>query len=104
MIENLSTEYNSVISFGNYFKAGEIEYGIHGPEMNGDKLYLSVWHYLEYIGQNTILYDTLQLGRYLTQKSSSYLKCKYQSQNFEINKFDFELLKLEQSNFVKYLK
>jgi hypothetical protein len=100
----MNDEFKLIMNFSNYYSAGEIEYGIDGPEINGDKLYISIYHYLEFIGENPRNYDTLKLGEYLTSKSFDYKVCKYKSQHFDINKFNLELLKEERSNFSNYRK
>lgn len=41
-------EKSNILSFPNYFKYGKVELGIHGPEEKNDKIYLSVYHYMQY--------------------------------------------------------
>lgn len=96
-----SNEHSRILNYPNYFMAGngQMDFGIHGPEVIEGKLFISIYHYLEYIDISPRKYDTFSLGRYLTSRSSKYLKCKYGSQNFEINKFELELLKEETGEF-----
>jgi hypothetical protein len=98
------SEFDSILNFSNYYSKGEMEYGIDGPEIYEDKLYISIYHYLEYINENPHNYDTFNLGLYLFTKSATILKCKYKAQNIEIDKYDLELLKTESDNFKKYKK
>lgn len=100
----MNDEFKLIMNHPNYYSAGEIEYGIDGPEIYEDKLYISIYHYLEFIGENPRNYNSLKLGEYLTLKSNDYKVCKYKSQHFDINKFNLELLKEERSNFNKYKK
>lgn len=89
-----------------FYKNGEsIEMGTHGPETKNGKTYISIYHYLEYLKTEPNSYDTERLGLYLTNKSNSdYLICKYESQNFKINKFNVTMLEKERINFNNYLK
>lgn len=98
-------EFQGIMSFGRYFEAGTIEKGIHGPEINNGKLYMSIFHYLEYMQMGPRSYDTFKLGNYLTGRSAGdYQECKYDTQHFHINKFNLELLKREMPNFRVYRK
>lgn len=101
---NMSSEFDKITNKSNYYKASEIEYGIHGPEIEDNKLYISIYHYIEYLGLSPRDYNTFKLGNYLTNCSSNYKECKYESQSFSINKFDLELLKKERSSFEDYRK
>jgi hypothetical protein len=101
---NMNTEFNEITSKKNYFSAGAIEYGIHGPEIEEGKLYISIYHYLEFLNLNPRDYNTFKLGNYLTNISSNYKECKYENQTYTINKFDLELLKKEREAFEDYLK
>lgn len=98
------SDFESIKNYSNYYSACDIEHGIHGPEEIEGKLFISIYHYLQYINENPQNYDTFTLGNYLTSKSITYTKCKYVCQNYEINKFNSELLKIERNNFDKYKK
>jgi hypothetical protein len=98
------SEFDLILNYSNYYSKGEIEYGIDGPEIFEDKLYISIYHYLEYINENPHNYDTFNLGLYLFKKSENFRKCKYKDQNIEIDKYNLELLKTERKNFDKYKK
>jgi hypothetical protein len=93
-----------VMNYSNYFEAGngEMDFGQHGPEIEDDVLFISIYHFLEFLGLNPKNYHTLNLGKYLTQISSKYLTCKYKAQSFDINKFDIDMLCDEMENFEKY--
>jgi hypothetical protein len=98
------SNFESILNFSNYYKKCDIESGIHGPEVHEDKLYISIYHYLQYLNEDPHNYDTLNLGLYLFSKSATLRKCKYECQNFEIDKYNLELLKTERTNFEKYKK
>lgn len=98
----MNLEFERITDKKNYYSAGTIEYGIHGPEISNNILYISIFHYLEYLTLNPRAYNTFSLGNYLTKVSSNYKVCKYESQSFRINKFDLELLKKERGNFEKH--
>lgn len=97
-------EFNSILNFKGYYSAGKIDKGNHGPEIDNEKLYISIYHYLQYIGEDPHDYYTDKLGNYLTTKSSDYKECKYETQSYDINKFNIDLLKSERNNFDKYKK
>jgi len=67
----MSQEFDKIMNYPSYFSAGEMEYGIDGPEVEGNNLYISIYHYLQYLGQNPRGYDTFKLGKYLTDKSGN---------------------------------
>ena len=96
------SNFESILNFSNYYKKCDIESGIHGPEVHEDKLYISIYHYLQYLNEDPHNYDTLNLGLYLFSKSATLRKCKYECQNFEIDKYNLELLQTERNNFEKY--
>ncbi len=99
-------EFEDILNYQNYYSPGSIEmdYGSHGPEMKNGKLYISIYHYLEFIGDSPWKYNTFRLGEYLSTCSNDYLKCKYENQSFEISKFNIEVIKKEKLNFKNYLK
>ena len=83
---------NNILNFPNYFRAGSIEYGIHGPEDKDGKVYLSVFHYLEFKGLNPRNYETFKLGQSLSSLTSDSIACKYSNQNFRILKYPFSFI------------
>ncbi len=101
---NMNEEIEKIINYSDYYSAGTMEYGVDGPEVDDDKLYISIYHYLEYLGKNPRNFDTFGLGNYLTGRSSKYKSCKYESQPFSINKFDLDILKREEGQFNKFEK
>ena len=94
----------AVLAKTNYYKAcSEMDFGTHGPELHENEVYISIYHYLEFIGLNPHNYDTFKLGHTLTIMSSSgYLDCKYSCQGFTINKFRLELLQKNHHIFDSY--
>ncbi len=101
-IEN--PEFQKIMDFPNYYSAGEIEYGIHGPEIENGKLYISVYHFLEFHLLNPRNYNTFSIGNEFSKLSNDYKTCKYKSQNFTIGKYDWELLKNNWAIFERYKK
>lgn len=100
----LNSKYQDIMNYPHYFSAGEMEYGIDGPEINDGKLYLSIYHYLQYTRLKPSNYNTIPLGKYLTDKSLFSPECKYLSQPFSINKFDIELIESELGEFDRFMK
>lgn len=100
----MSEKYQEILDYPYFFSAGEMEFGIDGPELIDQRLYISIYHYLQYAKLTPSKYNTLALGNYLTRKSSHYTECKYMSQSFTINKFDVELIESELHVFDDYLK
>jgi len=100
------TEFDEILIYQNYYSPGstEMEYGLHGPEMKNGKLYISIYHYLEFTGDSPWKYNTFKLGGYLSTCSNDYLKCKYKNQSFEISKFNIEIIKKEKLNFKNFIK
>jgi hypothetical protein len=84
---------NDILNFKGYFSKYTIEWGFHGPEEGADgKIYLSVFHYLQYIGEDPFRYNTNSIGLNLMGPGIGTIQCKYKEQTFVINKFDFDLL------------
>lgn len=104
-IEGKNRGFDEVLNFKRYYSAGAIEQGIHGPEVSNNKLYISIYHYLEYLGLTPRNYNTLALGNYLTSISANdYKTCKYKTQSFYIKKFNLDLLIGKESVFEDYKK
>ncbi len=94
-----------ILNYQRYFKACEIELGIHGPEIYNDKLYISIYHYLEYKGEFPKSYNTFDLVAALTSVSNGdYKICKYKCQSFKIHKFTLEILQANEGIFKNYLR
>lgn len=103
-IANSSSLEERVLNRGGYFAAGRIKEGIHGPEKSNGKVYISIYHYLDFIGEDPRDYDTFNLGRALTDLSNGdYRSCKYDSQTFRINKFTLQTLQEHEGIFDDYL-
>lgn len=101
-----TSEFDEILNYQNYYSPGstDMEYGSHGPEMKNGNLYISIYHYLEFVGDAPWKYNTFRLGEYLSTCSNDYLKCKYENQSFEISKFNIEVIEKEKLNFKNYLK
>lgn len=94
-----------ILNFDGYFSKYTIEWGIHGPEIGADgKVYISVFHYLEYIGEDPFKYNTKGLGLNLMGPGIATIQCKYKEQHFVINKFDFEYLESNIQKIKEYKK
>ena len=83
---------NKIMNFSGYFSKYPIEEGVHGPEMVGDNVFISVFHFLEFKGLNPFNYDTYKMGSQFGRMTSHSTRCKYQTQSFWINKYDFEFM------------
>lgn len=98
----------------NYSNGHKIQIGTHGPELKNGNLYISIYHYLEYVCKDPNMYDTIRLGGYLTMQSDKLLKtlsvkyiaCKYENYSETINKYELEFLKNEEKSgiFEQYKK
>jgi hypothetical protein len=102
-----SVTIDEIMNFNNYFKAcdGEMDFGKHGPEIIDGKIYISIFHYLEFKQMNPRNFDTFNLGKWLTEQSiSKIIKCKYSCQSFDINKFDVEMLFELEDQFINFRK
>ena len=97
-------ELSDIVNFPHYFSNLKIEYGIHRPELKNNKIYISVYHFMEY---NSILpqnYDTIAIGGFFSNLTNDFTKCKYYNQDFEINKYDYNFIKENKELFTKFIK
>ena len=92
-----------ILNFENYYSAGTMDYGIDGPELTDGTVYISVYHFLEFMGEKPWDYDTFKMGQAFYGITSDRKKCKYLSQNFEIGKYSFELIE-ERMDIVEQFK
>ena len=83
---------SEILNYNGYFSAGDVEYGINGPELVDGKIYMSIYHYLEFIRENPRRFNTLKIGLILAETNDDIKKCKYIKHKFEIKKYSFELL------------
>jgi hypothetical protein len=83
---------NSILNYPNYYSAGSIEYGKHGPEEKDGEIYLSVFHYLEFNRLNPRDYNTFKLGQALASLTSDSTACKYSNQSFQILKYPYSFI------------
>lgn len=98
----------------NYANGDEIIIGTHGPERKNGNLYITIYHYLEYVCKEPSVYKTVELGGYLTTQSlkllnklnPQYIPCKYGKYPHVINKFELAFLRKEEQLgiFEKYKK
>lgn len=96
----------AIMAKTNYFKkCVEMDFGTHGPEIKDDEVYISIYHFLEFLGVFPSKYQTVELGGYLSDLAGDdKIPCKYECQNFTILKFPVSLLEAEKENFSNYLK
>jgi hypothetical protein len=95
-------EINDILNFEYYFSKHFIEWDIHGPELENNKVYLSIFHFMEYNGINPLKYDTISIGGYLSTITQDFKICKYISQSYDVNKYDFEFRSQNKSCFENY--
>ena len=96
--------YSDILNFPNYFKHSEVEEGSHGPEENGEIVYISVYHYMQYNNDryDPKDYDTLRIGGELLNHTKDVIPIKYNGQSFWINKYPFDFLKAHESVFERF--
>lgn len=94
---------NQILNY-KYFSGGEIEIGISGPELDDEKVYITVFDYLQFIGETPSDFDTYNLGKELSKLSKYYKTCKYKNQDFTIRKYDYELLEKNEKLILSYLR
>lgn len=92
--ENVST--TEILNFTNYYDAGELDYGNHGPEIHDNEVYLTLYHFLQFHDIDPKDYNTLKLGAYLYAIRPNDPKCKY-------TKFNYAHTKHPYSFFVDYI-
>ena len=92
-----------ILNYGRYYSAGQMDYGVDGPELIDGVVYISVYHFLEFTRRKPWEYDTFNMGKAFYGITTDYKKCKYLSQGFEIGKYDFELL-LDRGDLVEQFK
>ena len=103
---NINT-FDDVMNFKHYFKNWTILQGEHGPEVGIDnsKIYISVYHFLEYQGKDPHKYDTFNIGGYFYKIcGNDYKVCKYKEFEELIHKYDFNLLLKNFHEFEKFKK
>ena len=96
----------AIIAKTNYFKkCNEMDFGTHGPEIKNNEVYLSIYHFLEFLKEFPNRYNTVKLGGYLSDLvGDDKISCKYECQDFTILKFPVSLLLSEKENFRNYLR
>ena len=96
----------SILKKTNYFKkCNEMLLGSHGPEEKNGEVYISIYHYLEFLNLRPSSYNTVKLGGYLSDLAGDdKIPCQYSCQNFEILKFPVALLLERRDDFKRFLK
>lgn len=97
------SKIQQILNYGRYYSAGQMDYGVDGPELINGTVYISVYHFLEFMGEKPWEYDTFKMGQAFYGISRDFKKCKYLSQDFEIGKYDFEFLE-ERNELVNQFK
>lgn len=95
-------EKSDILNFKHYFSGFTLIEGKHGPEESENKIYISVYHFLEYEGFDPHDYNTESIGRYLCTLTNDYKQCLYKDFPYEINKYDFNFLISNQKVFKDY--
>jgi hypothetical protein len=98
----LNATDKNILNFELYFKGKKIEYGVDGPELKEGKIYISVYHFLEFNGIDPHAYDVFTIGNYFTRLTSDFLTVKYQNDDFKINKYHFNFLKLNKKSMEQF--
>ena len=93
----------NILNFKMYFKGKTLEYGENGPELKEGKIYISVYHFLEFNGINPHNYDVFAMGNYLARLTSDYCIVKYVSDDFKINKYHYDFIRLN-NNILEQFK
>lgn len=100
-----SETQKKIFEFDGYFSAGEMEFGIDGPQLYSGIVFLSSYHYLQFKGKDPSLYNINEIGKKLSLMSkNTYERCKYKTQTFVINKYSFELMEENPEVFEDYRK
>jgi len=99
--------FDDIKNFEHYFKNWTLLQGEHGPEYgsNNSKIYISVYHFLEYQGKDPHEYDTFNIGGYFYKIcGNDYKICQYKEFEELIHKYDFDLLLTNFDDFEKFKK
>lgn len=95
---------DDILKFKHYFNKFEPKKGtINGPEVKKSKVYISVYHFLEYEGLNPKLYDTDNIGLYFYNNiTKDTIPCFYVDYSKKIDKYEYKVLKENFEIFEKY--
>jgi len=91
-----------IFNFKHYFDGFTLIEGIHGPEESDSKIYISVYHFMEYEGIDPHDFETVKIGGHLSELTSDYKSCLYRDFAHKINKYDYNFLIKNQSAFSNY--
>jgi hypothetical protein len=95
---------NDILDFEHYFSKHTLISGIHGPQEHNGKVYISIYHFMEYNGIVPTLYDTIAIGGCLSDLTTDYKVCRYKEHSFNINKCEYHFIKEHKHIFKQYLK
>ncbi len=106
LIRPLKDTHEDILNFKMYFKSYNPLPGIiNGPEEKGGKIYISIYHFMEYNGINPELYYTLNIGLYFYENiTKDVISCFYTNYPHKIDKYDYEIIKRNQHIFKNFLK
>ena len=99
-------EVNHILNFAHYFDKFKPKKGtVNGPELKNSKVYLSVYHFLEYEGKDPHKYNTENIGLdFYTNITQDTIPCFYENYNRKIDKYEYNVLKKNFSIFNKHPK
>jgi hypothetical protein len=95
---------NDILNFKHYYNGLTIETGKNGPELNNDKVYISIYHFMEYNGINPNNFDTFEIGNRLERRTNDYTICKYEEHDYKINKYEYSFIETNQNIFNDFRK
>ena len=101
---NFNTQ-EDILNFDYYFKNWTLIEGENGPEPLNSKIYISVYHFLEYQGRDPHQYNTFKIGgHFYSECGNDYLTCRYKEFSELIHKYDFDLLLTNFHEFENFKK
>lgn len=97
---------DDILNFKQYFEGYTPKEGtINGPELKNSKVYISIYHFLEYEGSDPNSYDTEKIGlHFYNNITQDTIPCYYEDYSKKIDKYEYSVLKNNFSVFEKYLK
>ncbi len=106
LIRPLKDTKGDILSFDMYFdKYTTLPGIINRPEEKDGKIYISIYHFMEYNGINPELYYTLNIGLYFYENiTKDVISCFYTNYPHKIDKYDYEIIKRNQHIFKNFLK
>lgn len=96
---------DDIINFPNYLdKYTPCKGSVNGPELYNEKVYLSIYHFLEYEELKPSDYRKSELGLYLKSLTDDVIPCFYEDYDDKIYKYPYEFLKENESKFLNFKK